>query len=78
MKTANVVHVQGAHKTYPQMDIITDELTERFKDFHIDLRNRGYEIKACNIAMKGKKMFWILLDENGWWYKLEHYATLND
>ena len=75
MKTTNVKHVNGAHKTYQQWHEITAELTEKFKEFHADLRNRGYEIKACNIAMKDKEMFWILLRFDGW-YELEHYATL--
>jgi hypothetical protein len=77
MKTVNVAHVADAHRTYPQWNNITAELTDRFKDFHEDLKNHGYEIKACNIAVKDKKMFWILLCENGW-YGLEHYATLID
>ena len=76
MKTTNIVFVDGAHKNYPQWDMIGSNLTEKFKDFHIDLRSQGYEIKACNIAVKNNEVFWILLDDGGWWYRLEHYANL--
>ena len=77
MKTTNVAHVKGAHETYPQWDEVTPERTERFKEFHAELRTLGYEIKACNIAVKDKQMFWILLASDGG-YELEHYATLID
>ena len=77
MKNTNSEYVRGAHKTYPQWDEITTERTERFKEFHADLRNQGYEIKAANIAVKDKKMFWILLNDDGGYY-LEHYANLLD
>jgi hypothetical protein len=75
MKTTNVVYVKGANKTYPQWHNINAELTEKFHIFHAELRSLGYEIKACNIAVKNNEMFWILLCENGW-YELEHYATI--
>ena len=78
MRDANVKYVKGAHKNYPQWHEITSELTEKFQEeFHPDLRNKGYEIKACNIAAKDKDLFWILLRFDGW-YELEHYATLLD
>lgn len=78
MKIANVKYVKGSHRNYPQWDIITAELTQRFYDFHAELRSLGYEIKACNIACKDRELFWILLDDNQFSYKLEHYATLID
>ena len=77
MREAKMSFVKGAHKNYPRCDMITSELTDKFREFHADLRNHGYEIKACNIAMKDKELFWILLRFDGW-YELEHYATLLD
>lgn len=70
----NITYIKNANKAYPQWHNITAELTEQFKNFHKDLRNNGYNIKACNIAEKDGKLFWILLDENKKDYKLEQYG----
>ena len=75
MRTAIIKYVKGARKTYPQWHNITDELTDKFQNFHTDLRSNGYAIKSSNIAEKDGELFWILLNKDGW-YNLEHYATI--
>jgi hypothetical protein len=71
-----IKYIKNANKTYPQWHNITVEITEIFKKFHKVLRADGYNIKSCNIAEKDKKLFWILLTENGKDFKLEQYGTI--
>ena len=71
----DIKYIKNANKTYPQWHEITVELTEKFKNFHKDLLRNGYNIKACNVAEKDNKLFWILLDNNVD-YKLEQYGYI--
>lgn len=76
MKYGNIQYIKNANKTYPQWHDITTEITEKFKGFHQILRADGYNIKACNVAEKEGKLFWILLDENKENFKLEQYGFI--
>ena len=74
MRLEKIIYIKGAHKKYPQWDSITEEKQNRIKEYHQELIGNGYVIKAANIALKDKKLFWILEGSTGFF--LEPYAVL--
>lgn len=74
MYTPNICYIEGAAKTYPLWDSIDSNVEKRIKEYHSDLLENGYDIKATNIAQKGKDLYWILFDSEKCY--LERYGEL--
>ena len=74
MYTPNVCYAKGASRSYPLWDAIDSDSEKRIKEYHSYLLENGYEIKATNIAQKGKELYWILFDSEKCY--LEKYGEL--
>lgn len=74
MFTLNVSYTKGASKSYPLWGAIDSNSENRIKEYHSYLLKNGYEIKAANIAQKGKELYWILFDSEKCY--LEKYGEL--
>ena len=76
MAKTRIQYIEGASKTYPQWDQISEDTMRTFRGFHKDLRDKGYNVRCANIAEKGGLVYWIVLTNCGD-YELQHFGYLN-
>lgn len=73
----DIKYIENANTTYPQWNIkVTEAIMEKFKRFHKELRDNGYNIRCANVVEKDNKFFWILLAEDNENFKLEQYGYI--
>lgn len=69
----SVEYIKNGRRRYPDFEI-TEDIQKQMIAYHEKLKKEGYEIKACNIAVKDNKFFWILYDKGN--ICLEQYGII--